>query len=143
MTATVQAGSILMDDRPQIRQALGLQGESYSGSWNLVTGFDGFSLDKKIHADGWNFLFMAAEVKGMVFGGLGARSIQRALKKVLLKVKQHNFNCLEVTRVTAKRFLGVPYVTVSAHSRHIQRSSSLDSMPDRQTTQNNSEWARG
>ncbi len=143
MTANVQAGSVLMDDRPEIRQALGLAGESYSGSWNLVKGFDGFSLDKKIHAAGWNFLFIAAEVKGMVFGGISARNLQRALQQIVEKVKHHNFNCLEVTGIRAKHFLGVPYVTVSVHSRHIQRSCSLDTPQDRQRIQNDAEWARG
>ena len=33
-------------------------------------------LDRKIHAAGWNFLFMAAEVKVMFFGSLGAVKIQ-------------------------------------------------------------------
>lgn len=143
MTANVKAGSILMDDRPQIRQALGLEEGSYSGSWNLVQDCDGVSLDRKIHAAGWNFLFMVAEVKVSVFGGIGATNIQRALKRVLGKVKQYNFNCLEVTGIVAKRFLGVPYVTVSAHSRHIQRNCALDSTQVRQATQDDAEWARG
>lgn len=143
MTANVQVGSILMDDRPQIAQALGFETESYAGSWNLVKAFDGFSLDKKIHAAGWNFFFMVAEARVVVFGDVGAGNIQRALKRILEKVKRHNFNCLEVTGIMAKRFLRVPYVTVSAHSRHIQRSCSLDDTQDRQRTQNDAEWARG
>jgi len=142
MTANLRAGSILMDGRPQISQALGLEDESYSGSWNLIKGFDGFSLDRKIHAAGWNFLFMVAEVKVTVFGGIGTGNIQRALKRILEKVKGQNFNCLEVTAIVAKRFLGVPYVTVSAHSRHIQQSRALDSAQERQATQKDAAWAR-
>ena len=88
---------------------------------------DGFALDRKIHAAGWNFFFMAAEVKVMFFGSVGAAKIQNALKRILGKVKQQHFNGLEVTEIVARRFLGVPYVTVSAHSRHMQQSCYLDS----------------
>lgn len=142
MTANVQVGSILIDDRPQITQALGFKNEYYSGTWNLVKGFDAFSLDRKIHAAGWNFFFMVSEVKVMALGGIGPGNIQRALKRVLGKVKQSNFNCLEVTEIAAKRFLGVPYMTVSVHSRHIQQSCALDSAQERRATQKDAEWAR-
>ena len=143
MTAEVQVGSILIDDRPRITQILGLKSESYSGNWSLIEAFDGYSLDRKIHAAGWNFFFMAAEVKVRVFGAIGTRSIQSALKRALKKVRPQNFNSLEVTGIVAKHFLGVPFVTVSAHSRHIQQSSSLDSAQERRASQNDAEWARG
>jgi hypothetical protein len=39
---------------------------------------------------------------------------------MLTKLKSEKFNSLEITEVVSKRFLGVPYVTVSARSRHIQ-----------------------
>ena len=104
---------------------------------------NGFALDRKIHAAGWNFFFMAAEIKAMFLGFLGAAKIQSALKRILAKVESQHFNGLEVTEIVARRFLGVPYVTVSAHSRHIQQSCSLDSSETRRTSQNDAAWARG
>ena len=86
---------------------------------------------------------MAAEVKVMFLGSLGAVKIQKALKRILEKVKPQQFNGLEVTEIVARRFLGVPYVTVSAHSRHVQQSCYLDSVATRQTSPNNAEVARG
>jgi len=116
-------------------QILGLESEPYSGNWSLVKVLDGFALDRKIHAPGWNFFFMAAEVKAMFFGALGAKKIQNALKRILGKVKQQHFNGLEVTGIVAKRFLGVPYAIVSAHSRHVQQSCYLDSAEARRISQ--------
>lgn len=124
-------------------QLLGLESDPYSENWRLVKGLDGFSLDRKIRASGWTFFFMAAEVKAMFFGALGARKIEHALKRILGKVKQQHFNGLEVTEIVAKRFLGVPYAIVSAHSRHIQQSCYLDSVQTRRTSQRETEWARG
>ena len=106
-------------------QLPGPETESAFGEWRLVEGHDPFALDRKIHVAGWNFFFMAAEVKVLFFGSLGTVGIQNALKRILAKVKQQHFNGLEVTEIVARRFLGVPYVTVSAHSRHMQQSCNL------------------
>jgi hypothetical protein len=142
MTATVQVGTILIEDRALITQTLGLQSEPYSAHWRVVNALDGLALDRKIHAAGWNFFFMAAEAKVMFFGAIGAKNIQNAIKRMLEKLKPMNFNCLEVTRIVAKRFLGVPYAVVLAHSRHIQQSCYLDGADERRTSQRDAEQAR-
>jgi hypothetical protein len=132
MTPSIQVGTILMKDWPLMTQLLGLESEPCSGKWSQVKALDGFALDRKIHAAGWNFFFMATEVKVMFFGALGAKRIQNALQRILGKVRGQDFNCLEVTGIIGKRFLGVPYTTVSAHSRHIQQSCQLDDIERRQ-----------
>ncbi len=143
MPPTVQVGTILIEQQPLMAQVLGLQSEPYSGNWSLVKTLDSFALDRKIHAAGWNLFFMAAEVKVMFFGALGAKKIQNAVKRILGKVRLQNFNGLEVTGIVAKRFLGVPYAVVSAHSRHIQKSCCLDSSEARRTSQRDAKWAKG
>jgi hypothetical protein len=132
MTPTIQVGTILIgEESPRMAEALALESDPYLGKWSVIRALDGFALDDKIHAAGWNFFFMAAEVKVMFFGAIGAQKIQKALKRILGKVKPQNFNCLEVTGIVAKRFLGVPYTSVSVHSRHIQQSCQLDSVENR------------
>jgi hypothetical protein len=143
MTATVQVGSILIEDRPIIAQALGLQSEPYSAHWGVVNALDGLALDRKIHAAGWNLFFMAEEVKVMFFGAIGAKNIQNAVKRMVGKLRPLNFNCLEVTGIAPRRFLGVPYTVVSAHPRHIQQSCYLDGVDERRTSRRDAEQARG
>jgi hypothetical protein len=124
-------------------EVLGLESEPYSGNWSVIKALDGFALDDKIHAAGWNFFFIAEEVKVLFFGVIRARKVQDAVKRIFGKVRPQNFNCLEVTGIVAKRFCGIPYVTVSAHSRHIQESSQLDDIERRRTGQRDAGWARG
>ena len=143
MSPTVEVGTVLIEDRPLITQFLGLETGPCSGNWSVVKALDGVALDRKIHAAGWNFFFMAAEVKVMFFGVLATRKIQSALKRILAKVRPQNFNALEVTGIIAKRFLGVPYVILYAHSRHIQQSCYLDGPDERRASQRDAEWARG
>jgi hypothetical protein len=143
MPQEVQVGTILMKEWPMTTQLLGPESGPYSGNWSVIKALDGFALDRKIHAAGWNFFFMAAEVKVMCFGAVGAKSIQNALKRILGKVRHQNFNSLEVTGIVAKRFLGVPYAIVSGHSRHVQQNCYLDSAEARRTAQRDAEWTRG
>jgi hypothetical protein len=143
MAPTIQVGTILINELPMMAQVLGLTSESYSGNWAVITALDGFALDCKIHAAGWNFFFMAAEVKALIFGALGAKKIQNALKRILVKVRPQDFNSLEVTGIVAKRFMGMPYAVISAHSRHIQQSCYLDRAEARRKFQRDAEWARG
>ena len=143
MPPTIQVGTVLIDDSPLISRLLGLECEACSGSWSVVKLLDGFALDRKIHAAGWNFFFMAGEIKAVFFGALGARNIQNALTRILAKVKRRSFNGLEVTGIVAKHFLGVPYGVVLAHSRHIQQGGRLDGAEARRLSQRDSDWARG
>ena len=135
MTASVQVGTILMENRPVMAQSLDLESVPYSANWGVFTALDGLAINRKIQAAGWNFFFMAAEVKVMFFGALGAKRIHSALRRLLEKVKPLNFNCLEVTGIVAKQFLGVHYTVVSAHSRHIQQSCYLDGAHARRMSQ--------
>ena len=143
MPTTVKVGSILMKEWPGMTQLLEIESEPCSGEWNLLKVQDVPALDRKIHAAGWNLFFMAGEVKVVFLGSVGAAKILNALKRILEKVKQQHFNALEVTEIVANNFLGVPYVTVSAHSRHMQQSCYLDSAEARQMSQHNAEWATG
>ena len=140
MTSEVQVGTILMSEWPHL---LALGTEPYSGNWSMVKVLDGPALDRKIRAAGWNFFFVASEVKVTFFGALGAKKLQQALHRILAKVRQQHFNGLEVTGIVAKRFLGLPYAVVSAHSRHVQQSCCLEGVEARRSSPRDAAWARG
>jgi hypothetical protein len=142
MPQPVKVGTIVVKEWLGIPRLSGLETEPWFGEWSVVKVSDASALDRAIHAAGWNFFFMALEVKTMFLGVLAPEKIQRALKRILAKVKPQHFNSLEVTGIVARRFLGVPYVTVSAHSRHMQQSCNLDSSEARRTSQNDAAWAR-
>ena len=69
---------------------------------------------------GGPYFYLAGEVDASVVGSDSEKTRRRAIKRILAKLKFDKFNCLEITQMTAKRFLGLPYVSVSAHWRHIQ-----------------------
>ena len=54
-------------------------------------------------------------------------AIQKALLRLIAAVKHENCNALEIDHVELGCFWGFPYVSVSAHPRHIQRGLVLGS----------------
>ena len=143
MLQTIRAGTILIEDRPQIAQYLAIESKPYAANWSVVEGADGFALDRKIHAAGWNFFFFAGPVRATFFGEPDARNIRNAVKRMLAKVSGQNLNCLEVTAIASKRFAGVPYTVVSGHRRHIQQGWRLDGSEHRAAERKSAEWAQG
>jgi hypothetical protein len=114
MTPNVQVGTILIEDRPLVTRILDLGSESYSAKWVVLK-----VLDQKLRSVGWNCSFRAEEAEATVLGSLAANNIQKALKRIFLKMRKQNFNCLEVTKMVENRFLGVPYITVCTHPHHV------------------------
>jgi hypothetical protein len=142
MTPQVQVGTILIEDRPLMTRALDIESEPYAGNWSLVRSLNGFDLDRKIHAAGWNFFFMAGEARARFLGRVEAGNVRKALMRILARTSDQNFNCLEVTGMTVHHLLGVPYTSISAHRRHIQQGCRLDDVEQRRTQQKAAEWAR-
>lgn len=143
MPETVQVGTILMKEWPGMPPLSGFETEPCLREWSLVKVLNGLELDRKIHAAGWNFFFMAGEIKATFLGSIGPARIQSALKRIAAKVTGQHFNSLEITEIITRHFLGVPYVTVSAHSRHMQQSCYLDGLEARRTSQTDAAWAKG
>jgi hypothetical protein len=125
MTDEIKVGTVLIKEGTLLPESLQLESESYSKGWRLVKNLDSSGMDRKLCEAGWTFFFMAGDVKATAVGSDLEKMTRRALKRVVGSMKSDRFNCLEIGHVAAKRFLGLPYVTVSAHPRHIQESMFL------------------
>ncbi len=122
MAETINMGTILFKDETLLPDALRFDSEPCATGWRLVKDLDGYELNRRIHDAGWRFFCIAGEIKSSVFGLEGPKNVRRAVKRMLARLKADKFNSLQITRVTSERFLGVPYVSVTACSRHIQES---------------------
>jgi len=117
MTPNVQVGTILIEDRPLVTRILDLGRESYSAKWVVLK-----VLDQKLRSVRRNCPSFAEEAQATVFGSLAANNIQKAVKRIFLKMRKQNFNCLEVTKMVENRLLGVPYITVCTYPHHVQQA---------------------
>jgi len=119
---TIHAGAIFINDGALLPEAVHLETEPFVRGWKRVKNFDGDKLSREIGRAGWTFFSFAGEISSTVFGSDGTAAVRRALKRILTNSELGQSNSLEVTRVTPKRFLGVPYTTVHACSRHARES---------------------
>ena len=125
MADKVKTGTILIHQDAHLPASLRFESERYSKGWRLVKNLDGHGLNRQTCEAGWTFFYMAAEIKESGFGFDEEKALGRAVSRILANLKSAEFNFLEITQVAMKRFLGLPYVRVSAHSRHIQESAVL------------------
>ncbi len=125
MAEKIKTGTILIEEGALLPESLPFESEPYSKGWRLVKNLDSRGLDRKIREAGWTFFYMAGEVPASAVGFDLEKTARRAVRKVIASMKSDRLNCLEIVQVAAKRFLGLPYVTVSAHPRHIQESMFL------------------
>lgn len=125
MPDKIKAGAILIEDGALLPESLWLESEPCSNGWRRVKNLDGSGLDGRVRNAGWTFFFLAGEIKASVFGFDLEKTTHRATTRLLANLKADKLNCLEITQVVWKRFLGMPYVSVSGHARHIQKSMFL------------------
>ena len=136
MPDTIKTGTILIKDGTFLPDALRFESEPCATGWRLVKNLDGYGLGRKVHEAGWTFFWLAGEIGATVVGFDRQKTVRRAVKRILANLKSGEFNSLEITRLVSKRFLGLPYASVSAHSRHIQENAFLLRAKDHQ------EWDR-
>jgi hypothetical protein len=122
MTDTITAGSILVEEGSRLPKSLRDQSASDSSGWTAVKGAQSV-FEKAIQEAGWTSFFMAGEIKATVFGFDRQKALHAALKRLIVEVKSQRCNSIEITRIIDKSFCKVPYVSVSAHVRHLQQGT--------------------
>jgi hypothetical protein len=125
MANTIKAGSILIDEGILLPESLLFESEYCAQGWILVKNLNSYGMKQIVSKAGWSFLYMTGEVKTRIFGSDEEKTKRKAIEQVLEKMRSKKFNCLEITRIVAKRFLGLPYVSVQARPRQIQESPVL------------------
>src|SRR5215469_6843985 len=68
-----------------IPQSLQVETEPYSPGWEIIKNSDGNSVDRDLRRADWNFFFLAASIQATAIGYVGARTVRRAMERVLAK----------------------------------------------------------
>jgi hypothetical protein len=122
--------TIFIRENTRLPASVTLESETFSPGWRSIKNLDGRQLGRKIENAMWNYFYLAGPVKATVLGRESLATLRKAVQRVLAKEQSQNYNSLEISKIIAKRFLGVPYLTISAHSRHIQEGMYLVPVKD-------------
>jgi hypothetical protein len=125
MTETNQSETIFIREDTPLPGSLSLESEGFLPGWRVVRNLDRSSLAQNIESRKWYFFYLAGEMRATVLGRDRSATLRRAVKCILAKQEQQKFNSLEITKIVSKRFLGIPFMSVTAHSRHIQQGVGL------------------
>jgi hypothetical protein len=123
MLTTNMSGTILIRENTLLPEGLAIESEVFLPGWRVVKNLDAPTLARNIEGANWNFFYLAGATRTTVLGRDQLGTLRRAAKRVLAK-QEIQFNSLEM-RVVSKRFLGIPFMSVAAYSRHIQQGICL------------------
>jgi hypothetical protein len=125
MSDRVRAGTILIQDGTPTPAGMVVTTQRYSAGWSSITNFTSAQLGREVEMAGWTFFYMAGELRTSGFGFNEKSRTDRAVTHLIAVVKRQHCNCLEIDEIRLRSFLGLPYTSVVAHARHIQKSRSF------------------
>ena len=131
MLSPLKIGTVLLQADTLIPDSVWVQKETFCPGWQAITNLNGDDLDRQIRRDGWNFIFMGGALQGASWGSWSYVAVRCAAIRVLKKTQRTKLNAFEITGIHARRFLGLKYVIVTGHSRHVQKSTVLQSIAER------------
>jgi hypothetical protein len=125
MSPNTTSATILIREGALLPAGLVLDTEAFLPGWRAVQNLDGHGVSRKIAEAKWNFFFLAGAISATAIGREGPATLRRAIKLILAKQPSRKYNALQIAKAVPKSFLGIPYVRVSANSRHIQEGMYL------------------
>lgn len=120
MLDRVKNGTLIIAEGASLPASCNVRSEPFSKGWRAITNLDGRGLDKRFNDIGWT-VFQKTEPATVSVLGLGeSQTLRKAFRKILRGCGPLKFNCLEITEVVGKVFLGITYVRMSARARNIR-----------------------
>jgi hypothetical protein len=119
----ITPGTILIEDGTSLPKCFELESCAYPGAWMpMKEPVNPYEFERELGRAGWEFFYIAGVIRTSACGFNVQKNLRTALKRMIASVKLHKCNSLEIDEVKSRSFLGMlPYVSVSAHSRHIQK----------------------
>ena len=132
MPNEIQAGTMMFHHSTLLESLkLEVDSEPYYRNWRSLGIVESSGLDRRVRDKGWCLFFMAGDIRAVVPAWGGHNTLRRGVKRLLARTLLQQFNCLEVTDIRRKYFLGIPYLSISANSRHLQEGSQIQSIEQR------------
>src|SRR3954447_9701900 len=117
----IRPGTLLVQKGTTLPTSIVLRSEPTTNGWSAFErGAELLQLKAELSNAGWSYFYMGA-VKQTVIGSLGAKRIASAMKGITAKMRLNNCNSLQIDAITPQSWLGIPYLSVTAHCCHIQR----------------------
>ncbi len=122
----ITQGTILIEQGTLVPPCFRMETASDADEWmSLADNIDFEERAVELAATGWTFFYLAGEVRASAFGFDAQKNVHTALEKLIAGMGARQCNCIEIDEVATHTFFGVPWVSITAHSRRIQQGSIL------------------
>lgn len=122
---TIQKGSLLLAEGTQLPASMFMTTAPCTPGWKQIQNVTIQGFKELIARAGWHFLFIATELEATIYGWNTEKAVRKAARRITEQSQAAKYNCVEILRVEASRFLGIPFVRITAHSRQIQERGNL------------------
>ena len=131
LALAIKNGSMFVANGLLVPPSLRFEGQSYSKPWKLLRNLNRAEIEVRAHECGWNFFFVAELTKRTAIGLDCGRTLRRAADRILLDDSAVAYNAVEITGLAVRRFLGLYWVTLTADSRSLQKSTLREGITER------------
>ncbi len=116
----IAPGTVLMKEDTILPDSVRVTRHASWNGWVAIKSIDPRGLDKQLRDVGWTIHLREGAVERGSFGFDAESRFDRAMRSAIRYAQTDNCNCLEFDQMTEKSFCGIPYTSVSIHSRHIE-----------------------
>ncbi|MEP7355192.1 MAG: hypothetical protein ABI824_18330 [Acidobacteriota bacterium] len=124
MFESLPSGTFLFARSARLPPTWELEDASVGRGWSRLTSkLDSLMIEKLLAPTEWKYFFMADGLTATCFGFNRKKMLDCALERLTTAVRRRACNSLEIHDVSMQSYFGFPYVSISAHARHIQTGS--------------------
>lgn len=123
-TEDIRAGIVLIKPDAPLPTSVQFESKHY-GRWKLLTGADGFQVERRLSEAGWHFFLMVPEIRIKALSSNPKRGLRKVLKKLMIAMEAQGFNAVEVVEIKTRHFVGFNSVEIVAYARQMKNSPFL------------------
>lgn len=117
----IRCGTLIVSSGIALPASASVTTASCCTGWRRITNMDARGLDKRMNDMGWTCFQRAATESANVLGVGDAKTLEKALRRIIRRLGVTKFNCLEITEITQRSFAGISYVHLTAGARSIRQ----------------------
>src|SRR5438552_16520565 len=130
MSSINRPRTVFIREDTRFPATLAIESEAFLPGWRVVKNLDRQALTREVEGANWNLFYLAGEMRATVLGRDRSGTLRRAAKCFLARQDAQRFSSIEITRVSSRRFFGIPFMGVNSHSSHSKHGVAVDPATD-------------
>lgn len=117
----IATGSVLMKKGTALPVALRTNPPRL-GDWEVISELDGLGVERELRQSGWHFFFLVPAIRAASIALDLQRAFAKTMRRITRAADEIGFNGLEISAIKQRNWLGIQYVSITAHPRHVRNS---------------------